>query len=73
MHGDHNFVTGAGRDLVVTAGAAVGLDRLIGLDVSNFFCITACRVTARRVTACRFANCRVTACSVAGGVGGHRG
>ena len=46
MHGDHNFVTGAGRDLVVTAGAAVGLDRLIGLDVSNFFLVIACRVTA---------------------------
>ena len=63
MHGDHNFVTGAGRDFMVAAGAAVGLDRLIGLDVSNFF-----RIVARRVTACRFANCSVT-----GGVGGHRG
>ncbi len=68
MHGDHNFVTGSGRDFMVAAGAAVGLGRLIGLDVPNFFCIT-----ARRVTACRFANCRVTACSVTGGVGGHRG
>ena len=74
MHGDHHLVTGAWRDLMVAAGAAVGLDRLIGLDVSNFFCIV-----ARRVTACRFANCRVTACSVtggvsvAGGVGDHRG
>lgn len=63
VHGDHHLVTGAWRDLMVAAGAAVGLDRLIGLNVPNFF-----RISARLATTCRFTNC-----SVAGGVGDHRG
>lgn len=58
VHGDHDPVTGSGRDLMVAAGAAVGLDRLVGLNVSNFFLISACRVIA---------------CFVTGIVVGHRG
>lgn len=46
MNGDYDLVAGPGQDLVVATGAAVGLDRLIGLYVPNFF-IVVCRNTRR--------------------------
>lgn len=57
MDGDYDLVTGPGKDLMVATGAAVGLDRLVGLYVSNLFLPVSC-ITARLSMGC---------------VGSHRG